>query len=359
MKHILLVGAGNIGDMIANLLSQTGDYHVTIADHAAAALDKIPAAAHVEKLVLNALEPAEMDAALRGKFAVISAAPYHIMPAIAQAAHRAHVHYLDLTEDVRSTRIVTELAQSPNAALIPQCGLAPGFISIVAKSLADRFETLDTLKMRVGALPQYPSNTLTYNLTWSPDGVINEYCQPCEAIVNGELTAVQPLEEVESFALDGVTYEAFNTSGGLGTLCGTLEGQVRTLNYRTIRYPGHRDIMKTLLHDLRLAERPQLLRAVLEASIPATAQDVVVIFVTATGRINGKLMQHSYANKIYAQDINGRHWAAIQVTTASSICAVLDMLANGDLPQLGLIKQETIKLDDFLRNRFGQIYSTE
>jgi Saccharopine dehydrogenase C-terminal domain len=120
------------------------------------------------------------------------------------------------------------------------------------------------LKMRVGALPQYPSNALNYNLTWSTDGVINEYCEPCEAIVNGELREVPPLEAREEFALDGVTYEAFNTSGGLGSLCETLKGKVDNLNYKTIRYPGHAAIMKALLQDLRLRERRYILKDILE-----------------------------------------------------------------------------------------------
>jgi hypothetical protein len=94
------------------------------------------------------------------------------------------------------------------------------------------FDSVDTVKLRVGALPQYPSNALNYNLTWSTDGVINEYCEPCEAIVNGLRREVPALAELEEFSLDGVTYEAFNTSGGLGTLCETLEGKVRNLNYR-------------------------------------------------------------------------------------------------------------------------------
>ena len=95
--------------------------------------------------------------------------------------------------------------------------------------------------MRVGALPQFPTNALTYNLTWSTDGLINEYCNPCEAIHDGERMHVLPLEGIEHFSLDGVRYEAFNTSGGLGTLCDTLDGRVRELNYKTIRYQGHRD----------------------------------------------------------------------------------------------------------------------
>ena len=165
-----------------------------------------------------------------------------------------------------------EIATRGEVACIPQCGLAPGFISIVANDLASRFETLDSVRMRVGALPQYPSNALHYNLPWSTDGVINDYLEPCEAIVDGERVEGPALEEREEFSLAGVTYEAFNTSGGLGTLCETLQGKVRTLNYRTIRYPGHAAIMKALLNDLGLRHRREVLKDILENALP-TSQD--------------------------------------------------------------------------------------
>ena len=183
--------------------------------------------------------------------------------------------------------------------------------------------------MRVGALPKFPSNALNYNLTWSTDGVINEYCEPCEAIVNGQLRETQPLEELEEFSLDGVLYEAFNTSGGLGTLCETLAGKVRNLNYRTIRYPGHAAIMKALLNDLRLRDRRELLKDILENAVPITLQDVVIVFVTVSGMRGGQLVQETYANKIYAAPVGGRVRSAIQITTAGGICAVLDMLSAG------------------------------
>ena len=176
------------------------------------------------------------------------------------------------------------------------------------------------MRLRVGALPQYPSNALNYNLTWSTDGVINEYCEPCEEIANGELVAAPALEEREEFSLDGVTYEAFNTSGGVGTLCETLRGRVRNLNYRTIRYPGHVAIMKALLQDLRLRDRRDVLKDILEHALPTTLQDVVIVFVTVTGKKKGQLVQETYANKIYGQPIHGVERSAIQVTTAAGIC---------------------------------------
>ncbi|KQS83825.1 MULTISPECIES: saccharopine dehydrogenase family protein [unclassified Rhizobium] len=356
MKNIVVIGAGKIGSTIARLLAHSGDYQVTLADRSAEQLALIEKHDAISVAEIDISDSAAMVALLTGKFAVLSAAPYHLTIAIAEAASKAGVHYLDLTEDVESTRRVKEIAETAQTAFIPQCGLAPGFISIVANDLASRFDTLDSVRMRVGALPQYPSNALNYNLTWSTDGVINEYIEPCEAIVEGQLIEVPALEEREEFSLDGVTYEAFNTSGGLGTLCETLKGKVRTLNYRTIRYPGHAAIMKALLNDLGLRHRREVLKDIFENSLPSTMQDVVIIFVTVSGRKEGRLVQETYANKVYSAVVAGRMMSAIQITTATSICAVLDMLAKGELPAKGFIRQEEISLDAFLKSRFGHHY---
>ncbi len=251
-----------------------------------------------------------------------------------------------------------ELAENASTAFIPQCGLAPGLISIVANDLAKRFDSLDSVRMRVGALPQYPSNALNYNLTWSTDGLINEYIEPC-AVVEGKLVTVPAMEEREEFSLDGVTYEAFNTSGGLGTLAKSLEGRVRTMNYRTIRYPGHQAIVKALLNDLNLKNRRDVLKDLFENALPATMQDVVVIFVTVCGWKDGRYLQETYANKVYAGVVAGKKMSAIQITTAAGITTVLDLLADGKLPQKGFVRQEEISLGEFLNNRFGQVYNSE
>jgi saccharopine dehydrogenase-like NADP-dependent oxidoreductase len=355
MKDVVVIGAGKIGSTITRLLADTGDYRLTVVDRAADLLRAVEISNKVRTKVLEISDKA-LESVLAGCYAVLSAAPYQLTTTIAKAAARAPVHYLDLTEDVRSTREIRAIAGKARSAFLPQCGLAPGFVSIVAYDLASRFETLDSVRMRVGALPQYPSNALNYNLTWSTDGVINEYIEPCEAIVDGHLVEVPALEEREEFSLDGVTYEAFNTSGGLGTLAETLKGKVNTLNYRTIRYPGHAAIMKALLHDLGLRHRRDLLKDILENALPTTTQDVVIIFVTVSGRREGRLIQETYANKIYSQPIKGKVHSAIQMTTAASICAVLDLLAEGTLPQKGFIHQEDIRLSDFLANRFGRLF---
>jgi saccharopine dehydrogenase-like NADP-dependent oxidoreductase len=370
MHNILVIGSGKIGSVVADLLVDTpeeGGYRVTVADRSAALLAQIEAdprkSPRLTTLRLDVDDTAQLAAALRGRFAVLSAAPYHLTLKVAQAAREAGVHYLDLTEDVASTRAIRELAQGAasqgRAAFIPQCGLAPGFISIVAADLARRFDSLDSVRMRVGALPAYPSNALNYNLTWSTEGVINEYCEPCEAIVDGHPREVPALEEREEFSLDGVLYEAFNTSGGLGTLCETLAGKVRTLNYRTIRYPGHAAIMKALLHDLRLKDRRDVLKDILERALPATMQDVVIVFVTVAGLRDGRLQQDTYARKIYSQVLAGKMRSAIQITTASSLCAMLDLLVAGTLPQTGFVRQEELPLAAFLANRFGRVYAAE
>lgn len=359
VKKVAVIGGGKIGSMIVDLLANSGDYEVTVADRSREQLDRLETSATVERVVLDVTDQPALERLLTGKFAVLSAAPYHLTTRIAQAAKASGAHYLDLTEDVASTRVVKKLAEDAKSTFIPQCGLAPGFITIVAYDLAKHFDTLQDVRMRVGALPKYPANALNYNLTWSTDGVINEYCEPCEAIVNGQLRETPPMEECEEFSLDGVTYEAFNTSGGLGTLCETLAGKVRNLNYRTIRYPGHAAIMKALLNDLRLRDRRDVLKDILENAVPATLQDVVIVFVTVSGRKDGRLIQESYANKIYAKTVGGIMRSAIQITTAAGICTVLDLLAEGALPSKGFVRQEDIPLERFLQNRFGRAYAQE
>jgi len=116
--------------------------------------------------------------------------------------------------------------------------------------------------------------------------------------------------------------------------------------------------MKALLNDLRLRDRRELLRDILESAVPVTLQDVVIIFVTVSGKRGGQLVQETYANKVYAAPMGGRVRSAIQITTAGGICAVLDLLREGHLPQSGLIKQEEIGLQAFLGNRFGRVYAT-
>ena len=361
MHRLLLLGAGKIGSAIAKLLVNCGDYDVLVGDIEPRALERLAAAVNVKTLKLDIADPAALRQAMTGQQTVISACTYDANVRIGEAALATGVSYFDLTEDVATTRAIQTFALSarPGQIFMPQCGLAPGFICIDAYDLARGFDKLDEVRMRVGALPQFPSNAMKYNLTWSTDGLINEYCNLCEAIHDGKKIDILALEGLEHFSLDGMDYEAFNTSGGLGTLCETLAGRVRTLDYKTVRYEGHRDLMTFLVNGLRLSERRAILKDILENAVPITLQDVVLIFCTVTGYRNGYLTQVTDARKIYHRQMFGEHWSAIQVTTAAGMCAVVDLHATGKLPDRGFVKQEQVALDQFLANRFGQYYVCE
>lgn len=353
---VAVVGAGKIGETIVALLLESNDYYVTLIDVSTESLGHFADHPCLSKHRLDVSDAAALDDVLKNKFAVLSSTPYFLTMKIADAAQRSGCHYLDLTEDVASTNYVKNLGGTASSAFIPQCGLAPGFISIVTNQLASTFSELETIRMCVGALPQFPSNSLNYNLTWSTDGVINEYCESCVAIQDGAVTTVPALEHLEHISLDGIQYEMFNTSGGIGSLGESLKGRVKNLAYKTIRYPGHRDIMKTLLHDLGLRDRRDLLKNVLENAVPATMQDVVLIFVTVSGIKGGQLMQETYANKVYGREVGGILRSGIQITTAGSICAILDLLRQNKIRNKGFVTQEEVPLETFLENRFGEVY---
>ena len=353
--NVLILGAGSVGATIAQMLHGSGDYDVLIGDRDDQSLARLPAA--LTKMQIDASDENAVRQALSGRQAVINALPFSFVPPVANAAKAAGVHYFDLTEDVACTRHVKALAADASTAFVPQCGLAPGFIAIAAHDLAQRFERATDLHMRVGALPVFPTNALKYNLTWCTESLINEYCNPCEVILEGTRREVLPLEGHETFSLDGTHYEAFNTSGGLGTLCETLDGKIANVDYKTVRYPGHRDIIRLLIHDLGLGRRRGLLKEVFEAALPVTVQDVVLIFVTATGLRDGRLTQESLAKKIYSQDIGGVRRSAIQVTTAAGMCTMVDLLRAGVLPSRGFVRQESVGLATFLDNRFGKYYA--
>jgi saccharopine dehydrogenase-like NADP-dependent oxidoreductase len=356
--RIALLGAGHIGQTIARLLQRSGDYQVSVIDRSAHALQLLATdgAAGVVTRVIDTSDATALRQAVLGHDAVLNALPYHLATLAASTAREARCHYFDLTEDVAATRAIKQLAEGAATAFMPQCGLAPGFIGIVAHHLAQGFDTLHDVKMRVGALPAFPTNSLKYNLTWSVDGLINEYCHPCEAIREGQNIDVLPLEGLEHFSLDGTEYEAFNTSGGLGTLCETLAGRVRNLDYKSVRYPGHRFLMKMLLEELNLNKDQETLKEIMRRSIPSTMQDVVLVFVTVSGLKQGLLVQEVFARKIFAERSETEPLSAIQITTAAGICAALDLFREGKLPQSGFIRQEQVALPDFLANRFGKAY---
>ncbi len=361
MKKILVLGAGKIGSLISCLLSRSGDYSVFLGDVDSEVIGwcaRELAHPSLHTMTMNAVEQGDLArfAAKTRLDAVVSALPYYCNILVAEVARDCGIHYFDLTEDVEVTREVRKLSDGSPKSFVPQCGLAPGFISIVANELMTHFEDLDTVKLRVGALPVHPSNVLKYSLTWSTDGLINEYANPCSGIESGRMTVLLPLEGHETIEVDGLLYEAFNTSGGLGTLADTYNGRVRTMNYKTLRYPGHCEKIHFLMQDLKLSQDRPTLKRILENAIPQTLQDVVLIYVSVMGRQKGQLFEENYVKKVYPQKIAGHLWSAIQITTACGLCAVLDMVLQDPSGYHGFVTQESFSLPRFIENRFGQYY---
>lgn len=361
MHHVLILGAGKIGSLISVLLANSNDYQVYLADinidspH----LNRISATPHLQLVKLNAQNPKELAEFLRKNKmeTILSSLPFYCNTAVAEVAKEFNLNYFDLTEDTKTTSAVTELSKHVTSAFAPQCGLAPGFISVVANDLMQHFPSLDTVKMRVGALPINISNALQYTLTWSTDGLINEYGNLCNGIDNGNDVTLLPLEDLEEIKIDGLTYEAFNTSGGIGSLADSYAGQVKNLSYKTIRYPGHCAKMRFLMNDLKLNYDRDTLKRILENTIPKTAQDVVLVYVSVTGHQDNLYTEENYVKKFYPKRINGINWSAIQLTTASEICAVLDLVTTQPGKYRGLVKQEQFSLEEITSNRFGKYYA--
>ena len=362
MHRVLILGAGKIGALISGLLSSSGNYEVQLADVDGSIAEAVVRAHGAPGLSAHALNAKQRSAleqhlARHPVDAVISSLPFYCNVTVAEAARSAGVHYFDLTEDVEVTRSVRAIATGSPRAFVPQCGLAPGFISIAAAELITHFEELRAVKLRVGALPQHPNNVLKYSLTWSTEGLINEYGNPCQAIVDGRTVDVAPLEGMEEIEIDGTLYEAFNTSGGLGSLAETHGTRCESMNYKTIRYPGHCEQMRLLMNDLKLNQDRGTLKRILENAVPQTLQDVVIVYAAVTGTQDGELREENYVNKIYPQLIAGRLWSAIQVTTAAGITSVVDLVLEHPDRYQGFIAQEEFRLTDILANRFGRYYA--
>jgi saccharopine dehydrogenase-like NADP-dependent oxidoreductase len=362
MHRVLILGAGKIGALISGLLAESGSYTVFLGDingTTAKAVVRAHGGANLTGVALDASDTAALRRHLAAEpvEAVVSSLPYYCNVEVAEAARAAGAHYFDLTEDVEVTRAVIRIARGASRAFVPQCGLAPGFISIAANELMSHFDKLRAVKLRVGALPQHPNNVLKYSLTWSTEGLINEYGNPCQAIADGRTLEVSPLEGLEEIEIDGTLYEAFNTSGGLGSLAESHGARCESMNYKTIRYPGHCAQMRLLMNDLKLNQDRKTLKHVLENAVPQTLQDVVIVYAAVTGTQDGELREENYVNKVYPQVIAGRLWSAIQVTTAAGITAVVDLVLQHPEKYQGFVAQEKFGMPDILNNRFGRHYA--
>ena len=360
MHKTMVFGAGRIGILVSALLADSGDYQVFLADIAPPdslpTLDKNQKNLEVVEVDVNDTETVKKLIDTHHIDTLISCLPFHCNEAIAKIAVEKDANYFDLTEDVGTTKSVANLSKSAKGTFMPQCGLAPGFISIVTNNIIQRFDSVDSVTMRVGALPTNVSNPLHYALTWSTEGLINEYVKPCRALREGEIRWCNPLEDLEEIKINGLTYEAFNTSGGVGSLIETYQGKINTMNYKTIRYPGHCEKMRFLLDGLKLKRQQSLLSQILENAIPQMQQDVVLIYVSVQGFAHGTLQEMNFAEKFYPETHFGSTWSAIQMTTASSICGVVDLIVHDNKFSGRLVHQEEVDFHAFEDNRFGQYF---
>lgn len=364
MHNLLIAGAGKIGATIARMLADTNEYKIWLTDidlqhvnpdtrqftHANLTLeqldvsDKASANAFIQKHAIHT---------------IISCVPYHSIMAVATLAADNQLFYFDLTEDVQAATKIKKLAEGAEQAFVPQCGLAPGFIDIVANTLMQFFDEINDVKLRCGALPENTSNALQYSLTWSTDGLINEYGNPCKAIINKNQTTLSPLADLEEIQIDGLNYESFNTSGGIGTLIESYADKVNNITYKSIRYPGHCEKMRFLMQGLKLNENRETLKNILENAIPSTKQDVVIIYVSVNGKKKGEFTRETYVNKFYPAVLADVQCSALQACTASGACSVIDTVLKHTDNYHGWVRQEDFTLQDVLDNRFGKYFDKE
>lgn len=352
IHSIMVMGLGRVGSLVATLLHKTG-FDVVGADVQENLAFPFP----VKKLDFQG--SADLGPEIRSCDAVISCLPYHFNIDLASAAHRAGVHYFDLTEDVQTTKAIIGMSRSARAVMAPQCGLAPGFIAIAGADLVSSFEKVRNLKLRVGALPRHPTGLLGYAFNWSPEGVVNEYLNDCEVIENGVHKWISPMEWIEQLVINGVQLEAFTTSGGLGTMCETYINRIENLDYKSIRYPGHVKLMNFFFHELLMRENRKIAGEILTNAKPPVKEDVVYIHASAEGWRNGQLVRDEFVKAYHPITIDDKPWSAISWTTAASACAVVEMVRNGSLSHKGFIKQEEIPLQEFLKTKNGRLYHNE
>lgn len=346
MSSILIVGSGRVGRRIALDLRQIGGHQVTLADRTRPE--------HLPKdhrfIALDASEENALAAVLRNFQIVISACPHNLNPGIARASRQSGVHYFDLTESASSTAAIRTLAADADSAFVPQCGFAPGFIAVVSAHMVQQLDCVETLALRAGCVPQVRTNRLGYANMWSIEGVVHEYIQPCTAVENGRVVTLKPLEGLERLTIEGLEWEAFNTSGCVGSLCETF-GQIPNIDYKTLRYPGHCELMRFLIHDLKFGREEQGLVRLLNDVLPVVHQDLMLLMVSVEGELKGRRAHRVFSRSYRGTGKEGE--TAIETMTSAGLCATVDLFLRGKLPQRGFVRQEDAKFEDYCRSPFA------
>jgi lysine 6-dehydrogenase len=340
-----------------DLAHSAGVEGVTVAD-----LEVERARAVAETIKSEKVKAAQVDVAddravvelMRGHDSAISCVTYFHNVRLARAAVEARVNFCDLGGNnavVAEELALDGAARAAGINIIPDCGLAPGMVSVLVAHGAQRFDELEAVHIRVGGLPQQPRPPLNYQIVFSVEGLINEYVERARVIRDGHIIEVDSMTEIESlsFAQPFTEMEAFQTSGGTSTLPETFAGRVRELDYKTIRYPGHCEQFKLLIDlglasseevevgGLRVAPR-RVLGEMLLRHLPADEPDVVLIRVEFRG-------VHQGASRRLRYDIVDRYdertgLSAMMRTTAFPASIIAQMMARGEIKEKGAIPQE-------------------
>jgi saccharopine dehydrogenase-like NADP-dependent oxidoreductase len=347
--RVVIAGAGNIGTALAAHLAIDKDVSVSVIDPSEQALRRfsglnLPAKTHLLD------HPEQMSLLLQDADVVVAATPERAIPEIARAANEAKTHFLDFSPLHETARHVLEpLAQE--RVVLNGCGVSPGIMENIAHGLLDELAPVSDLTVRVGAVPRNPTNRLGYGLIWDIDGLINEYTRPCDALRDGQVLQLSPLEDLEHVVLNGVRYEAFTTSQGLKDLDMFRHAGVDNVTFKTLRYPGHLDYMRFLLDDMGLKKRRDMLRSLLSNGLPIIEDDILVVFVTASGPRGTRSAE---ASRSYSF-IRPATLAACNTMTsvaAGYAASLLEMLQHGELGDHGFVQHHAVPSGRLLESHY-------
>ncbi|MBK8503395.1 MAG: saccharopine dehydrogenase NADP-binding domain-containing protein [Saprospiraceae bacterium] len=300
----------------------------------------------------------EMESILEDGDILLDCLPGSLAPRLAQLAKQNNLHYVNLTEYVAETNQIKTLAADAKTGFILQSGLAPGYIDVLAHGLFRQFckdfdvEMVDKLEMKVGALTDHAVAPHYYGFTWSPVGVATEYLENTIAIRDYQKVVLPSLSEKNRIIIDGIHYEDDLTSGGAADLPDALTGKVRSLDYKTLRHPGHYDWVQSQIHQIELKkDRIQSLQKKMEADIPHLEDDHIVIYAAVEGKgKDGILRRREIAKKIRPQKVGKYTLRAIQTTTAVPMLQSAQLLLEG--PHQGVILQSQLDPLSFLNGDF-------
>jgi lysine 6-dehydrogenase len=355
---ILVLGAGMMGRSAAYDMARNERVKlVTLADsdeaRLNAAVKQVNHLAGGDKVRAVRLDAANAAAALevmRVHDGVLSAVPYFYNLGLVKSAISAGCHFADLGGNntvVRQELELEEQARAAGVAIAPDCGLSPGMASILAGELLSRVGgKADALKLYVGGLPQSPKPPFNYQLVFSVEGLINEYCEPAKILRGGKMVTIEPLTETESFHMEGFPeLEAFHTSGGTSTMPETFQGKVGECFEKTLRYPGHVSMLRAL-YDLGLFSSEkrridgamisprQVMSSLLVEKLSGDEPELTLMRIEAH---QGDVIA-SFSMVDYTDQATGL--TSMMRTTAWPASIVLQMLIDGRISKRGGIRQE-------------------